>query len=180
MFSCSQILFGTFYLTDIISIRISPELWENRSERNLMEYKLEIRDGAVGEKKIHNYISKCRNISDVRYFLQRHLFVIEKSEPPFGELRTEHLIKALEIAEYFNDDRIIAIIPYLKEIYAKIFTGKQIEKVYDNNLINFYKIRFPNLQFDDSGWKQIIDKINLETFIGIDIILEQYFRKREL
>ena len=68
-----------------------------------MEYKWGFGDKVVSERKIHNYISQCRNISDVRYFLQRKLFIVEKSEPPFGELRKEHLIKALEIAEEIGD-----------------------------------------------------------------------------
>ena len=50
----------------------------------------------------------------------------------------------------------------------------QTKKVSDkNNNIAFYRSAFPNLEFSATNWENLINKINLETYIGIDTICEK-------
>ena len=139
-----------------------------------MKYKLQINDKTLTEDKIYNYISECKNLPDILNLLNLNLFSIERLEPPFGELRSEHLIKALEIADYFKNDEIISKIPLLKKIYSVFASKKQNKKdVVNKSHIDFYKSRFPDLQISNSGWNNVMNKISLETFISIDIISEK-------
>lgn len=139
-----------------------------------MKYKLQINDKTLIEDKIYNYIAECKNLSDIQNLLNLNLFSIERLEPPFGELRSEHLIKALEVADYFKNDEMIFRIPLLKKIYSVIASKDQDKKdVHNKSHIDFYKSRFPDLQISNSGWDDVMNKISIETFISIDKISEK-------
>ena len=129
---------------------------------------------SLNEEKISEHISKCQNYSDIVNLFNRNQFTISKLEPPFGELRSEHLIKALKITEYFNNDELISDMPLLKKVYSKFVKKNQSKKVFNNNnIVSFYKFTFPNLKLSATNWENLINKISLETFIGIDNICEE-------
>jgi len=136
--------------------------------------KTEMNNLQLNEKQLIDCISKCNNNSEISDFLNKNLISIEKLEPPFGELRSEHLIKALTIAKFFNTNELISEVPLLQKFYSAIAKNIQSNRNFNQrSYIEFYKSQFSDLRISESNWKRVLNKISLETFIGIDKICEK-------
>ena len=137
-----------------------------------MKYKIKFINPQFEKTQLNNYIANCNHLSDILDFFNQNLISIEKLEPPFGDLRSEHLMKAMKITGFFNNVELISDMPLLNKIYSKFAKNNQSKKVFDkNNDIAFYKSAFPNLELSATNWENLINKINLETYIGIDTYL---------
>lgn len=139
-----------------------------------MKYKIKFINPQFGKTQFNDYIANCNQLSAILDLFNQNLISIEKLEPPFGHLRSEHLMKALKITEFFNNVELISDIPLLNKIYSKFAKRNQSKNVSDNNNnIAFYRSAFPNLELSATNWENLINKINLETYIGIDTICEK-------
>jgi len=102
-------------INDFILSKINSKSVKKKS----MKYKIKFIDSQFGKTQLNDYIAKCNYLSNILDLFNKNLISIEKLEPPFGDLRSEHLMKALKITEFFNNVELVSDIPLLNKIYSK-------------------------------------------------------------
>lgn len=128
----------------------------------------------LNEKQLIASLVKCNNNSEISDFLHKSSISIEKLEPPFGSWRSEHLLKALNIADFFKLNDLSSEVPVLQTFFTMVKEDIRYNSSFNQQTyLEFYQAKFPNLQLTTSSWNQVLDKIKLETYIGIDKICEK-------
>mgnify|MGYP001285059801 CR=1 FL=1 len=91
-----------------------------------MKYKLKLKNSQLNEIQINKRISECNDFNDVLVFLKQNHISIEKIDPPFGELRSEHLIKAINISNFLKNTDLICNLPLLKNTKSLFLNVNQL------------------------------------------------------
>ncbi|MCD6181710.1 MAG: hypothetical protein J7K89_04940, partial [Candidatus Cloacimonetes bacterium] len=65
---------------------------ESIKKTNSMKYKIKFINSQFGKTQLNDYIANCNHLSNIYDLFNQNLISIEKLEPPFGDLRSEHLM----------------------------------------------------------------------------------------
>lgn len=138
--------------------------------------EVEILNKEYSESAIIEKLQKCKDGKSLKDFIQKDIFIITRNDkPPFGNWRSEHILKCFEMAEYFSSLDFIPDFLGLREIFVKVIRYKALSdklESYKKNEFQFYQDRFPYLSLTPTELERITSKFSLKDFSTFDILAE--------
>ncbi|MCD4655382.1 hypothetical protein K8T06_15785 [bacterium] len=117
-------------------------------------------------------IKQICTIQELTRFIHKNSFYLNMMTPPFGCLRSEQLLRCIELAQQYGTLDFIPDVLNLRTTLDRISTQPMSNTFSEGQIKQFYQERFQHLNILPHELDRLVRKIPLSMYLSLDVLVE--------
>jgi hypothetical protein len=137
---------------------------------------LKILQAGLSEQELARMLDACNTLDELRSLLARNDFGFRIMSHRGGLLAAEHLLKGLDMAEYFQVDYFLLNPIRFRRTVARLLHHPVHMAPHSRQKCReerFYQVRYPDLRLSRPELSELTSKVTLEDYLSFDVLAER-------